>query len=276
MLLALLPLLLFSCNDKAKTLCPVSSHIGGPLADCFEVVERDYKIIGNQVNIEFVRVKEGMPEPQIVASFLDDAGNVIGTSPLDVSRCSDDLKFLFANKVGESSTIAFAIGTISPTRVRFEGTTEEEENHASTTVVPLAVQPEATTEDTQSVSEEDLVNEQVDVLMSEVDDEDDDEDMDEDDDEDEEITPSKPLSSGSNKWDKVLDDYESYVDQYVKLVKKARNGDVSAIAEYASMLEKAEKLEEELDNAKNDLTTAQSQRLLKISQKMTNAAMEGF
>lgn len=53
--------------------------------------------------------------------------------------------------------------------------------------------------------------------------------------------PVFPKKKSGNNWDSVLDDYEEYFDQYVKLLKKAKNGDVSALTEYAKMLEKAQK-----------------------------------
>lgn len=41
------------------------------------------------------------------------------------------------------------------------------------------------------------------------------------------------MAADSSDWDKLLDEYEQYVDQYVKTYKKAMNGDMSAMAEYA-------------------------------------------
>lgn len=77
-----------------------------------------------------------------------------------------------------------------------------------------------------------------------------------------------------NNWDSVLDDYEEYFDQYVKLLKKAKNGDVSALTEYAKMLEKAQSIGNKLERAKGDLTANQSTRFLKIQQKLLNAASD--
>lgn len=128
-LLALLSLLVLSCNEKAKTLKPVSSTISGPLADCFEVVVKDYKIVGNQVNLEFVRIKEGVMEPEITAEFLDENGNVLVATKADKNSNNDELKFLLANKVGESSTIAFAIGNACSTQVRFGSSSHDKENN---------------------------------------------------------------------------------------------------------------------------------------------------
>jgi len=92
---------------------------------------------------------------------------------------------------------------------------------------------------------------------------------------DEEATDETASTSNDGKnWDKVLNDYEKYVDDYVKFYKKAMSGDNSAMTQYASLLEKAQDLQTSLDQAKNDnsLSTKQASRMLKIQQKMLNAA----
>lgn len=88
------------------------------------------------------------------------------------------------------------------------------------------------------------------------------------------VTTTSSTSKSGNDWDSVLDDYEKYFDQYVKLLKKAKNGDVSALTEYAKMLEKAQSIGNKLEHAKGDLTANQSARFLKIQQKLLNAASD--
>ena len=80
-------------------------------------------------------------------------------------------------------------------------------------------------------------------------------------------------SENSENWDAVLDSYENYVNQYIKLMKKAQAGDVSAVAEYASMMEKAEDLSNKLEKAEDSLSSAQLARYTKITQKLASAAM---
>lgn len=75
----------------------------------------------------------------------------------------------------------------------------------------------------------------------------------------------------SSDWDSVLDEYEDYVDQYVKLYKKAMAGDMSAMSEYAGMLEKAQSLFSKLENAQGEMTAAQISRMNSIQMKMVNA-----
>lgn len=78
----------------------------------------------------------------------------------------------------------------------------------------------------------------------------------------------------NNDWDKLLNDYEKFVENYVALYKKAINGDNSAIQEYPALLEKAEELEKSLKNAENDGSLSESQinRLVTIQQKLANVA----
>ncbi len=85
---------------------------------------------------------------------------------------------------------------------------------------------------------------------------------------------SKADVKAGNDWDSVLDDYEEYFDKYVKLLKKAQSGDVSALTEYAEMLEKAQSIGSKLESAKGELTPKQSARFLKIQQKLLNAASD--
>lgn len=83
---------------------------------------------------------------------------------------------------------------------------------------------------------------------------------------------SSNKSASSEDWDKVLKSYESYIDQYIKLMKKAKNGDMSAMTEYASMMEKASDLADKMNNAGDDLSTSQMAKFVKLQTKLANAA----
>ncbi|MDE6782690.1 MAG: hypothetical protein K2J17_03095, partial [Paramuribaculum sp.] len=80
-------------------------------------------------------------------------------------------------------------------------------------------------------------------------------------------------TSSSNDWDKFLDEYDSYCTKLAGLSKKAMAGDLSAMTDYASMLESAESLQSKLEGAESEMTAAQVARLNKIVQKMAQAAM---
>ena len=92
-----------------------------------------------------------------------------------------------------------------------------------------------------------------------------------------EMVGAKPSNaSASNNWDKVLDSYEAYVNKYVACMKKAMSGDTKALSEYLSLLEKAEELGEQLENASSSMTAKQVSRYTKINAKMLEAAASGF
>lgn len=276
LLLLLLSLLMFSCNENGKTLNPMSSKISGPFGDCFEVVARGYKVVGNQVNVEFLRTKDGAVDSQIVAEFLDDAGNVMGVSNLDAN--GDDFRFLLANKVGESSTIAFEIGNINPTQFRIVGAIPQKEDDEApkmivkadeTNVVETVEEQESKYDEDEEENEEDSEEEEYEAFEE-------DSDVIEEIEETISTQTTTSSSSSSKDIDKLLDDYENFVDHYIALCKKAQKGDASAIVEYAVVLEKVEKLEKELDKSNDDLTIPQMERLMKITQKMNEAALEGL
>lgn len=81
-------------------------------------------------------------------------------------------------------------------------------------------------------------------------------------------------ATDTKKWDDILVSYEKYIDQYIKLYKKAQGGDVSAITEYASMMEKANDLTEKLQGAGDELTAAQAKKFAKLQTKLANAALQ--
>lgn len=83
---------------------------------------------------------------------------------------------------------------------------------------------------------------------------------------------SSTNSKGSEKWDKILDSYEAYIDQYIKLQEKAQNGDMDAMSEYAEMMKKARDLDKKLENADDELSTNQMKRFSELQTKLANAA----
>ena len=78
--------------------------------------------------------------------------------------------------------------------------------------------------------------------------------------------------NGSADWDKILDEYEQYVNKYYSFAEKVSKGNSSAMADALSMSEKAVSLAEKLERAEDNLSTSQANRLLKIQNKMAQAA----
>ena len=81
-------------------------------------------------------------------------------------------------------------------------------------------------------------------------------------------------STGSADWDSMLDSYEQYVNKYIALLKKAANGDMTAMAEYAGLMQKAQELSDKMDGAQGDMSASKWARYMKITTKMTTAAQE--
>lgn len=80
-------------------------------------------------------------------------------------------------------------------------------------------------------------------------------------------------SSSTKNWDKVLEDYGEYVDDYIVLYKKAMKGDAAAIAEYPAVMQKAQDLQKSLQDARTDkgFTVEHASKMMKIQQKMLDA-----
>lgn len=81
------------------------------------------------------------------------------------------------------------------------------------------------------------------------------------------------VSGGSEDWEKIVAEYETVCTKTAALAKKAQNGDISAVTEYAELAEKASSLQSKLENAKADLTPAQAARMAKAAAKMASSMM---
>lgn len=81
-------------------------------------------------------------------------------------------------------------------------------------------------------------------------------------------------TASSENWDKVLDSYEAFVDKYIELIEKANDGDAdpSVMIDCVNTMEKANALGEKMENADDDLTSAQMARFLKLQTKLAYAA----
>ena len=81
-------------------------------------------------------------------------------------------------------------------------------------------------------------------------------------------------TSEDNNLDELLDKYEEYYDTYISLMKKAKNGNMSAVVEYGKYLKKSQELSKKIEQAKGDLTTSQLARFQKIQMKLMKAMKE--
>lgn len=256
-LVAALAVFLVSCKGS---MTPISKKIQGPLGDYFEVVSKDYKVVDGRVSIEIKRVKDGFPDPWIEGmevgysggqftptfsvEFQDASGNVVGKDATDIVFDEKELEAVAALAVGETATITFDCDKDAD---KFKVSSDFEVHQEIDSSSSYSSSGE-NNDDTSFSADESTGS--------------DSESM------------SSSSSSSSEDWDAVLDSYSSYVDQYVALVKKAAKGDLTAMGEYASFLEKSEELSDKLERAKSDMSSSQVARYMKISAKMLKAASE--
>lgn len=79
-------------------------------------------------------------------------------------------------------------------------------------------------------------------------------------------------SSTDSDFDEFLTAYENYVNKYISIMQKAKNGDYSAIAEAATLMQDAEEYGEKLQKMSGSLTSAQLAKFQKLQQKLLSAA----
>lgn len=249
LLLAVIAVCLASCSskkgDESFDVTVDNTVIGGKLSQYFTLEEKTYKYktgIIDEVTVE-LKCKEPLPEnlnAYIGVDVLDENGTVIATGTPDAFSFNES-DILHQATPGQTVTIKIQnhnnIGDEKPAKIRLSSVVEENDNE----------------EGLSSGSDGESVDEEADA--SESDDAD-----------------SYSSSTGSEDWDALLNSYEEYVDKYISYMKKAAKGDMSALAEYPSLLEKAQEFSEKMENAQGDMSASQWARYMKITKKMANAA----
>ena len=233
-----------------------------PVAGVYPVTEKDGKL---QVTIEFEKTKNTSSKKYIAEEFIlnpSDKYDYIKINGKEIEFQAENrtsaAQDLLKAKVGDKVKVTFSYLPVDKQSKQelvekiyscdFDLTLEEEEESTDNS---SSLSSFSDGDDAEGDSDEDGDDAEG--------------DSDEDDDE---LASSK----NSTNWDKVLDEYESYVNQYIVLMKKAQNGDMSAMNEYAKMLEKAQSFADKLENADDAMTPAQMARYTKITAKMTQAA----
>lgn len=79
---------------------------------------------------------------------------------------------------------------------------------------------------------------------------------------------STKKSSLNTNWDKLLDDYEKCVNEFVNLMKKVERGESVSETKINNLLDKADELENALDKGIDNMSDAQFERYLKIVDKL--------
>ena len=78
-------------------------------------------------------------------------------------------------------------------------------------------------------------------------------------------------STKNTNWNQLLDEYEKCVNECVKLLKKDDNGEWVSADKLEKLLDKAEELEEKLDDGIYDMSDAQYKRYMRIGDKLDAA-----
>lgn len=75
-------------------------------------------------------------------------------------------------------------------------------------------------------------------------------------------------------FDELLANYEEYYTEYINTMKKAVNGDMTAITECQELMEKAQELSDKLEKFNDDMTPAQIAKFERVQMKLLKAAQE--
>lgn len=88
----------------------------------------------------------------------------------------------------------------------------------------------------------------------------------------EEITTTNNNKVSSKDIDEMLDSYESYMNEYISYMKKAKNNDMSALNDLPKLVTKGEELGDKMERVKSEMSASQMARMTKIVTKI-NAEM---
>lgn len=78
----------------------------------------------------------------------------------------------------------------------------------------------------------------------------------------------------SAEWDKLLDEYEEYIDDYISCVTKVAKGDMDAMMDMVDLLEDAQDMTDKISEVSENLTASQAARYAKLNKKFLDAATE--
>lgn len=262
-----LALFMASCssNYEPKMITPTSTEFtSGELAKYVEIVDQPseltYAVKDGAVEAQYIRlkvtlkmVKDGIKD--VDARDLDFSGllsvatiNLVdenGTNICDLNVKDEDMLKLKKLLVGKSGDTA---------EITFEGEFSNKKDAPKWFENAVKFSPDMTGDITSGEA-----------ASSDADNDESDEDVAESESADVESIDS------DKDYDAILDKYEEYCNEYIKLIKKSANGDLSAMAEYQEFMEKAQELEQEFGDGMNELTPAQLNRFNKIHAKVLKA-----
>ncbi len=253
---------LTSCGAKAgeKEIDASGIEVVTDSADWVSVVDGKYKLVGStenkmpslSINVKLVLTKELKIENATVTNFMgwkltlkDKNGTDICDLSLDDNSLAKIKKLISSGNVDEEIEVTFKGGGFGVSEDAYKKALSDAESF-SINGANYEVEKDYSSSYSSSSSD----------------------DSEEASDEDSE---SESASSGDTDWDEVLDSYDAYVTKYIALMKKAANGDASALSEYPALMSEAEEIGKKLSSAKGDLTSEQWARYTKILTRMTSA-----
>ena len=285
--LALMAIFFASCGSSSEdeesiVLTPATANIKGYLGQFYDVVYKDYTINDDVLTIEIERNDNELPfnikgvKPYgyygqgITAhagfgiEILNETGDVIEKKAATASMYySDDIKEALNLRAGETGTIRWFIyfhGDVKPAEFRltsaYEEVEEEDDDDSNSSSVSGSDNSSSSVSSNNSSSSGYGYGYRYNSNKNSDDDKDD------------------SSSSDDEDWDSLIDSYEEYVDKYISYMEKAMKGDMSALAEYPSLLEKVEEYSTKMNKAKGNMSYSQMSRYMKITNKMTEAAMK--
>lgn len=263
-------IILASCGGTKKNdtfdVAVDNTVISGKLSSYFSLVDKTYKYytdgLIDKVNVELKCIAP-LPEnlkAYIAVEVLDEQGSIISAKKPD-AWSFNDFEILRQASAGQIVTLKIEnydqVKDETPAKIRLSSIVEEDEEEDNSSR-SLRRNDSSSTDDTD-VSIDDVKS--LNTLL------------DSDNEEEDDNTDDNKISSSSNEdWDELLDSYEQYVDKYISYLKKASKGDLSAISEYPSLMEKAQEFDNKIKNVENDMSVSQWARYNKISMKMLEAA----
>lgn len=239
---------------KEKEVAASNVEVTGFINSYLKVVSGTYKFVndGSDIAISIKLELIAKPTekyytkgsyPELKLNAIGSAGEIIAISSYDAFKCERDefkkVEDLLKGNVGDIKTVSFKHST---------GFEREKAANVMTNANTFEIIDDGFT--TEKPREENYSSNDSDSNSSD----------------------DSNAAISSSEWDDVLNDYDEYVDDYIKVMKKAANGDMDAIGESADLMQKAQSLGDKLENAKSSMNGKQINRFLKIQQKLANAA----
>lgn len=242
-------------SAKEFSIKPITTYVKGDLSDFFEVVDGTYKLEkaeGSFSDFKLkVQLKRKEPAFDFDAKDLESRGyfNLYcnfkdegGTPIIQGVRAYEGMKEITTLKPGETGWVEFSF---SP---RYQNYDIEK---VTTFEINSTVNKGMSQSNTSNYSEDTETGDEVSNTSND-----------------------KKNKTTSVDYNKFLNDYENLVNKYINLVKKVNAGDISAMDDAYDILEEAESLAYDLEDAKDEMTTAQMQRFVKIQAKLAKAINE--